>query len=244
VPGAWQLAFDDEFGDPALDRTKWQPNWLAGDDSSDTPPDNSDDVNCESPSQVTVADGALGLTASPLPCTAGSRTYAIRSGLVNTHRSYVYKFGYIEARVEVPGVAGRCTNFPAFWADGSEVNGVSWPAFGELDIVECLSDGLNWHFHSAAGDRGAKVDVPDPTGWHVFGANLQPGTQACPAATPDPVVATIYYDGREVGSTTACIKSTGMYVILDNDVSPAHGGPTSVPSTLRVDYVRAWRSAP
>jgi beta-glucanase (GH16 family) len=242
VRGSWSLKFDDEFTGSSLDLSRWQPNWLAADNTSTTKPANSDQNNCESPAQASVGGGSLNLTLVAASCRANNgQTYPYASALVNTHNSFTYTRGYIEARVFLPSTNGICDNWPSFWADGVETSGVSWPTFGELDVMECLSDGLNYHFHSDAGGPGNVVKMADQGGWHILGADLEPGTQSCSGSAPDPVVATYYYDGAQVGTESACIASTGMYIILSNDISSAHGGPALVPATMQVDYVRAWQ---
>jgi beta-glucanase (GH16 family) len=153
----------------------------------------------------------------------------------------VFTRGYVEARIMVPAVGGSCDNWPSFWADGQATAGVSWPTFGESDIMECLSDGFNYHFHSDAGGPGDAVALANPGGWHVFGADLEPGAASCSGSAPDPVVATYYYDGVRVGRVNSCIHNTGMYLIISNDISSLHGGPQVLPSTMQVDYVRAWQ---
>jgi hypothetical protein len=63
VPGNWTLKFDDEFSGTSVDYAKWQPNWLAWNNTAITPPDNSNDLNCMDPAQVTESGGVLNLTA-------------------------------------------------------------------------------------------------------------------------------------------------------------------------------------
>jgi hypothetical protein len=92
--------------------------------------------------------------------------------------------------------------------------------------------------HSPSGAPGRSLNLT--AGWHTLAVNVQPGNQICGGATPDAITAAFYYDGQNVGGSSACIDNTGFYIILDNDVSALHGGPTE-PNTMRVDYVRAWQ---
>jgi beta-glucanase (GH16 family) len=230
VPGNWTLRFDDEFNGNSLDLTKWQPNWLAGNDTAVTPPDNSSDLNCDDPRQVSESGGVLNITAVARSCRAANgHTYAYASGLVNTHASFRFTYGYAEARMNVPATAnGTLADFPAFWA-----NGQSWPADGELDVMEVLGtcgtvSGIGFHFHSSLGAFGGCGPALTP-GWHTFGADWQPG------------VVTYYYDGQQVGQVTTGITGMPMYLILDNSVDPTWGGPTLAPADLQVDYVRVWQ---
>jgi hypothetical protein len=63
------------------------------------------------------------------------------------------------------------------------------------------------------------------------------------------VVAAIALELASLGSSSARGATIGlpaapMYIILDYAVSSAVGGPTSVPQTMQVDYVRVWQHSP
>ena len=227
VPGSWTVKFDDEFSGSSLDLTKWQPNWLAGDNTSITTPPNSADLNCEDPAQVSEGAGVLHLAVAQRSCRASNgHTFAYAGGLVNTYNSYQFTYGYIESRIYIPPTgSGAAANFPAFWADGTG----TWPATGELDVMEVLGSCLAYHFHSTAGAFGGCATIPITSGWHTFGADWQAG------------VVTYYYDGVQVGQITRGITGAPMYLILDNNVDTTYGGPTVAPADVQVDYVRAWQ---
>jgi len=56
--------------------------------------------------------------------------------MVNSNGKFNYTYGYLEARVWLSGT-GAISNWPAVWTDGQ-----SWPADGELDVMEGLSASL------------------------------------------------------------------------------------------------------
>ena len=230
VTGTWTLTFDDEFSGTSLDLTKWQPNWLGSNNKTVTPPPNSADLNCTAPAQVTEGSGVLNLAGVARSCRANNgKTYPYASGLVNTYNGYRFTYGYAEARIYIPPTAsGVPADFPAFWADGTG----TWPSTGELDVMEALGGcgpGLGFHFHSNLGSFGGCASMSSATGWHTFGADWQSG------------MVTYYYDGVQVGQVTQGITGSPMYLILDNCIDPTYGGPTTVPATLQVDYVRVWQ---
>ncbi len=229
VGGRWTLRFNDEFNGTRLDTRTWQPNWLGTHSTAVTAPPNSHDINCVAPQQVAERGGVLILTATRRRCRAGNGvTYRYASGLITTHRSFRFRFGYLEAKMYIPSRGGQPVNFPAFWADGTG----HWPLTGELDVMEVLrtcGPGLGYHFHSVAGAPGGCVALRNPAGWHTVGARWQPG------------VVTYYYDGRLVGEITSGITASPMYLILDNSVDPTLGGQSAGGSSLRVDYVRVWQ---
>lgn len=230
VPGTWTLKFDDEFNGTSLDLSKWQPNWLGASNRAVTTPDNGSDRNCMDPAQVTEGGGVLNLSAVARTClAAGGVSYPYASGLVNTDGKFSFTYGYMEARIYLPATAaGVPVNFPAFWANGTG----SWPATGELDVMEVLRDcgpGEGFHFHSLLGAFGGCAALSTPAGWHTFGADWQPGS------------VTYYYDGLPVGRVTSGVTSSPMYLVLNNSVDPTWGGPTQAPADMQVDYVRVWQ---
>ena len=219
APGSWQMVLDDEFSGSALDTTKWSTGWLG---SGVTPPVNSSEKDCYDPAEVAVTGGSLHLTAVGSPCTVRGATYPYRSGMVNSDGKAQFSYGYFEARIFLPGSGGSIYNWPAFWTDGQ-----SWPADGEMDVMEGLSGQACWHFHSPAGGPGG-CSGANFTGWHTYGADWEPGS------------VTYYYDGVPVGRITTGITSAPMYMILNYAVEQPTGGPTS-PGTMQVDYVRVWQ---
>jgi len=56
------------------------------------------------------------------------------SGRINTKDKVLFKYATIEARIQFPDVIEGL--WPSFWTLGSDFDQVSWPAAGEIDIVE------------------------------------------------------------------------------------------------------------
>jgi hypothetical protein len=231
-------AFDDEFSsDTSLNLNKWQPNWLAGNNTSNTSPDNGSEDNCESPSNVSVSGGYLNLALIKQSCVAANNgeTYPYTGSLVNTNSSFNFKYGYVETYMYLTPGTGSCDNWAAIWTDGP-----NWPTDGEVDIMECLTGNPNYHFHyqESGAPGGSGNYLSNNSGWHTFGASIEPGNTSCSGSQPDSVIATFYYDGTNVGSITECIDDIGLYVILDNDTST--GSIQVAPSTVKFKYVRVW----
>ncbi len=77
---------------------------------------------------------ALILTANEdLPDYAHHDTH-FASGRVNTQDKVSVLYGKIEARIKLPVLANGY--WPAFWTLGVNIDEVSWPAWGEIDIME------------------------------------------------------------------------------------------------------------
>jgi beta-glucanase (GH16 family) len=227
VPGSWTLKFADEFNDSTLDLSKWRPNWLGGSDTQVTKPINSAELSCYDPAQVREGGGVVTLSAVQQACTANNGvTYGYRSGLIESYNHYQFTYGYLEARMWLPQGTGTPVDWPAFWADGTG----TWPTTGEIDVMEVLGGGtLCWHFHYSSGAPGGCPTIPNPTGWHTFGADWEPGS------------ITFYYDGVLVGQLTQGVTASPMYLIANLGISTQHGGPLSVPAKVDLDYVRVWQ---
>src|SRR5215210_6669332 len=60
------------------------------------------------------------------------------SSRLKTQGKREFQYGRFEARVKLPYGQGI---WPAFWTLGYDIDTVSWPASGEIDIVEMVGGG-------------------------------------------------------------------------------------------------------
>lgn len=226
VTGSWDLKFQDEFNGTSLDKTKWNDNWL-GRPGAITKPVNSAELGAYDPAQVRVADGYLQLTAINSPVTAADgKTYQYRSGLIESSDQVEFTEGFFEARIYMPDDGGNeLYNWGAFWLNGHHS---SWPDHGENDIMENLSGGPAWHYHSPSGSSG-KTPVMEPKGWHTYAAQWEKGNIK------------YFYDGKFVGEVKSGVLSEPHYMVLNYALSEKHGGPLATNKTMLVDYVRVWQ---
>ena len=228
----WELIFSDEFSGSVLNAV-WEPSWYAGDNIS--PPISINEDGCYDPSQVSVSNGTLKLTAvntSDTNCRKRDESLApYKSGMINSRNSFSFAYGYIEARIYLDGASGELHNWPAFWTNG--YHSPSWPEMGEIDIMEGLSAGQPcWHYHynDSVGTHqgpGGCVSWANPEGWHIFAVHWKPGTL------------TYYYDGTEVGTWADGIVSDTHYIITNYGINENFG--VHVSSTMEVDYIRVWK---
>ena len=148
--GSWHLVFDDEFNESSLDSSLWNTGWLS---SGLTGPMNTEELECYSPSQDVVAGGELDLNLAAQPqtgCVQAGGPQTVNepyvSGMVNTRDKFSYTYGFLEARVWLPGSPWAGVDWPGVWEVGNPA-----PQNGEIDLVEGLGGQACWHFHDPSG---------------------------------------------------------------------------------------------
>lgn len=120
----YTLKWSDQFGGSALDETRWNIE-VNGDGGG------NGELQYYVRDGVSVRNGNLVLTATRKDY--GGKPFT--SGRVNTQSKVFFKYGKVEARIKFPKTYRGL--WPAFWMMGNDIySGSSWPACGELDIVE------------------------------------------------------------------------------------------------------------
>ena len=119
-----EYLFRDDFdgtGFEALNRSTWNVEATCD-------PDNNE-LQCyvDSPDNIELRDGMLHITARK------ESDGRITSGRLTTQGKVEIEYGRWQARLKVPGNLG---SWPAFWTLGNDIGNVSWPACGEIDIME------------------------------------------------------------------------------------------------------------
>ena len=184
-----------------------------------------------------VDKGILSLTARRTDPALKDRVerYAYTSGLLTTHSTFRQTYGYFEMRARMPAGKGL---WPAFWLlqpDGK------WPP--EIDVVEILGhqpSTLHTALHFSQDGRkrlaSKSIGVGDTSsGWHTYGVRWDPEKIAW------------FFDGDLVHETgTPADLHEPMYLLINLAVGGvAPGDPdasTPFPSSLLVDYVRAYKA--
>lgn len=265
--GSWSLVFQDEFNGSTLDTSKWCPNWPVYTQGFSDPlfparitsPAAPSLVQAAyAPAQITVSGGVATFSAA-----AGSTTtydsvvYPYKTGYMTTFGHTRWQFGFFEARIYGPGLAGNTTNWPQFWLDGTD----NAPTILEIDIMEGLGSGgvarptatfHNWYGSQSPATTQLQSSLSEPA-WHTYGVNWQAAS------------ITFYYDGvlfltvtptatkpygangfgqAYFGANTLRAFREPMYINLGLDVPNTSGavysGPTTAPDSMLVDYVRVW----
>lgn len=217
----WHLVFNATFTGDSLNTADWSTGWLA---HGITPPVSKGELECYDPANVTLSGGALNLSLIRQPQSCGGRVRPYSSGMINTDGKFHFTYGFMQARIWMPGQGGQIINWPAFWADGQH-----WPKDGEIDVLEGLGGRACWHFINPAAVRGNCVAGTFYNGWHTFGADWEPRS------------ITYYYDGRVVGTIRSGVTHSPMYLILNNATTRLYHIPLHAPAVMRVAYVRVWQ---
>ena len=123
------LVWSDEFEASNLDPTKWdydigQGSWGWG--------NNELQYYTNSISNVMLDNGYLKITAKNEQFGAANYT----SARIKSKGLFEFTYGRVDARVQVPLGQGL---WPAFWMLGANIDDVSWPQCGEIDILEHIN---------------------------------------------------------------------------------------------------------
>ncbi len=124
----YNLAWADEFNGNSLDLSSWtyevgRGEWGWG--------NNELQYYHEGEKNAIVKDGKLTITAKEE--SAGDANYT--SARLVTKGKRAFQFGRIDIRARLPKGQGL---WPALWMLGSNIDQVSWPACGEIDIMELV----------------------------------------------------------------------------------------------------------
>lgn len=191
-----------------------------------------------------VENGMLTITAREEEY--GGRDYT--SARMTTQSKFDFKYGKIEARIKLPYGQGL---WPAFWMLGANINSVSWPACGEIDIMEMVGgDGQDntchatLHWENADGDHGSYGESHTLSSgifaddFHVF--SVEWNSQMIKA----------YVDGINyytISITEAQFDEfrENFFIILNlavgGDWPGSPDASTLFPQTMQVDYVRVYQ---
>jgi beta-glucanase (GH16 family) len=129
-PG-YHLAWSDEFDSTALNLNNW--TFELGDGCPNNCGWGNNELQYYRQENTSVVNGNLVITA--LNQKFGSRDYT-SSRLVSKGKKQ-FKFGRIDIRAALPKGKGL---WPALWMLGSNIDAVSWPACGEVDMMELTGD--------------------------------------------------------------------------------------------------------
>jgi beta-glucanase (GH16 family) len=244
-----KLVWAQEFDGPAIDRSIW------GNEIGFVRNNELQNYTTDAKNQY-VDNGDLVIKAiyegDAGPADGGQGSYSSASLTTEGHAQFLY--GRIEARIRMPAAKGA---WPAFWmlpANKAKYDHLPpydswWPAGGEVDIVECVSQ-LPKRVHGTAhflkgtqpANSGGTADLTQPVSsdYHVFAIEwtatridwFVDDKQYFSFDTSQPI------DGRTPFQDP-------FYLILNLAIGGSWAEPPDsapYPVQMRVDWVRVWQT--
>ena len=238
-PEGYALVWSDEFNEGSELSSDWRhevqgPGWVNNELQTY--------VNGQAAGKrvTELVDGKLRITCFK----AGNTIY---SGRVYAKPATGWTYGYIEARIKLPKGKGT---WPAFWM--MPVNFHSWPADGEIDIMEEVGYHPNYvssslHANAHVHSNGTQVThemfcAGAESDYHVYAIEW---TQQNISTYVDGQLQ-LSYDNRGLGRDDWPYDDP-FYVILNLAWGGSWGGAgggvdeTALPATMLVDYVRVFQ---
>jgi beta-glucanase (GH16 family) len=238
--GSWAEIFSDEFDGRRLDTSKWEYRLPGALIESRT-------RSASAESAVGVGRGTLNLSVRPWP---GRRGY-FHNGHVGTEGAFAFRYGVAAARMRFPRGQGQ---HGSFWSqpyqpqdapgnpalDGAEIDVAEWFGAGRrkggLAHYVYFRD-ADGEFIKTGDEFPSTKDLLSPRddwwkSYHVYSVEW----------TPRRYIFRI--DGVETWRTTRGISRQQQYLILSlltSDWELPKLDRTSLPTTMRVDWVRAWQ---
>ncbi len=234
-----QLVMQDEFDiDGALNSELWTYNIGTGNDGWGN---NELQYYTDRPENIVAENGTLKITARQESFEGSSYT----SARILTQGKFEQKYGRFEARMQLPWGQGM---WPAFWLLGSNIDDVSWPNCGEIDIMEnrgseptLISSALHGPGYSGGNPIFKAYELVDSrfdNEFHIFGIEWAPG------------YINFYVDDVLYNQITPSDASGDwvfdqpFFIIINLAVGGNFGGPpnenTVFPQSLLVDYIRVY----
>ena len=224
------LVFFDEFNlDGAPDSSKWSYDlgnnngWGNGELQSYT----------NSPSNVIVQGGNLVITAKK---TGSSYT----SARLKSENKYEFKYGKVEFRAKLPAGAGT---WPALWMLGQNYATNTWPACGEIDIMEHKGNQPNiilGSVHYAGRSGGNSVTS------QILSSNVSSEFRKYKVIW-SPQSIRFYVDNvlfHSVINSNSLPFNSDFFLIMNVAMGGTFGGtvdPAFSQSSMEVDYVRVYQ---
>lgn len=241
----WQMVWHDEFTQPdgsAPDPSKWAFDLGGGGWGN-----NELQSYTSRPQNVRVENGNLVLEARREDFTGtDGKARQYTSARLKTQGLAAWTYGRFEARIRIPRGQGI---WPAFWMLGTNITQVSWPACGEIDILEnigreprTIHGTVHGPGYSGAGGIGhfQTNATPYADDFHLYAMEWEPGRIRC--LVDDRVY--FAFATNNVPAGGRWVFDRPFFLLLNLAVGGnwpgAPDATTSFPQQLLVDYVRVY----
>jgi beta-glucanase (GH16 family) len=201
-----------------------------------------------SPNAYVGTDGYLHIVAEQP--SAGIYT----SARLKSEGLFSFQYGRIEFRAQAPEAQGF---WPAAWLMGNNIATASWPACGEMDVLERVNAALtpDWNegsIHGAGftgGNLGTQYDFPagqTAAEWHTYGMIWSKGSVAY--YVDDPTQPYVTYTTSSLSGLSGAVwpfdAGQANFILLNLAIGGSWPGApdagTPFPSQMLVDYVRIY----
>jgi beta-glucanase (GH16 family) len=188
------------------------------------------------PENAVVLNGVLKITAIKESFSGSAYT----SARLLSKDKFSFKYGKIEVRAKIPEGGGT---WPAIWMLGNNISTVSWPACGEIDIMEHVGNTPNKIYgtlhhpgHSGGNADGGTIIIPDATtAFHNYIVEWNATTIKFYVDTQ------LYYT---FANNNSLPFNQNFFVILNMAMGGNFGGtvsPSFTSATFEIDYVRVYQ---
>lgn len=188
------------------------------------------------PENVIVENGNLVITARAEEFEGFDYT----SARLITFQNFDFEYGRVEARAKLPTGGGT---WPAIWLLGSDFQTETWPACGEMDIMEHvgnLQDRIfsSLHYPGNSGGNAVSQDINVPgvsDTFHTYGLNW----------TPDIIEFSV--DGEvyhTIPNNSNLPFDNEFFIIVNVAMGGSFGGnidPAFESSSMEIDYIRVYQ---
>jgi beta-glucanase (GH16 family) len=229
---AFRLVWSDEFDTPGSpDPTKWGYDLGAGGWGN-----NELENYTNRQANALVSNGTLKIYALKESYNGSSYT----SARMLTNNLYSFEYGRIDVRAKLPASTGT---WPAIWMLGNDIATVSWPACGEIDIMEQSGSAKStiygtMHYPTEVGQYGdgsSTTNNTASTAFHLYSALWSP--QSIQLS----VDSVVYYT-LSINQTTPFNQK--FFIILNVAMGGNFGGavsPAFTTDSMEVDYVHVYQ---
>jgi len=235
-PG-YTLAWSDEFNGSAIDESNW--GFESGNNNGWG--NHEQEYYTNSTNNAFVSAGNLIIEARNEP--TGGFNYTSARMITKGKRSF--KFGRIDIRAKLPKGQGI---WPALWMLGNNIDAVSWPACGEMDIMEELGQQPNTiygtlHWGTSPAGHSSKgtnytLNGDFSQGFHLFSSVWQQDT--IQLLVDNKPYLTVY--GQNIAPANPF--NDKFFFIFNVAVGgdwPGAPDGNALPARMAVDYVRVYQ---
>ncbi len=237
----WNLIWNDEFDGSVLNQDIW--SYQNGNGCPDLCGWGNNELEYYRSQNSWVNNGLLTIEAREESFDINDYT----SGKLITQGKKAFTYGRVDVRAKLPRGKGL---WPAIWMLGTNITSVSWPACGEIDIMEMVGGNggektsygtAHWrntdNQHASAGDNTSVIDGLDQK-FHVY--SIIWNEQHIQWLLNDAPFYTLNITGAEMSAF-----HNPFYMILNVAVGGNWPGSpnsaTEFPTQMQVDYVRVFQ---